>query len=122
MTCRLQVDDDLDPLATRFGVKHFPAVVGVLSNRKESILAGKDDLEGASFKFEGLRALIDKLRRESKEAGTRQGGPEAGGHVPFLSKANFGLVCREDTPLCIFAVVKSAKHAAKIQEIVSEVS
>ncbi|CAM6098798.1 unnamed protein product [Calypogeia fissa] len=120
----VHVDGSMDPTVTQqFGIKAYPAVVGLFGNGEDFLLASeKAFAQSGSKMMEELKKFFEELETKSKAAGVGNTGVDSEGDVPVLTKANAAVVCGSSSPLCVIAAVDLKKGGEKARQILSELS
>ncbi|KAL3692155.1 hypothetical protein R1sor_005806 [Riccia sorocarpa] len=120
----VHVDSQMDTgIREHFGVKSYPAVVGMLGNG-EDFLTASDKIFSETGKnmMKQLKKFLEDLEKKSKAAGVGMRGSGSEGGIPFLTKGNAAVVCGSNTPLCIIAVAESKDAQEKARRMLTELS
>jgi hypothetical protein len=120
----MQVDASTDLKSFKqFGVNSYPAVVGLLGNGEDYVLAPKKVFTQSGNKIvEELKKFLEELETKSKAAGVGNSAAHTEGDIPMLTKANAAVACGSTSPLCVIAAVDVKKGGDKGKKILSEVN
>lgn len=120
----MQVESKMDTkIGQQFGVKTYPAVVGMLGNGEDYVVASeKIFAQTGKNMVKELKKFLEDLEKRSKAAGVGTTGPGSEEGVQFLTKANAAVLCGSNTPLCIIAVAESKEAQEKSKQILAELS
>ncbi|KAL2621833.1 hypothetical protein R1flu_002038 [Riccia fluitans] len=117
----VHVDSQMDTdIREQFGMKSYPAVLGMLGNGEDFVLASDKILsQTGKNMMKQLKKFLEDLEKRSKAAGVGLRSEEG---VPFLSKDNAAVACGSNTPVCIIAVAESKEAQEKARRILTELS
>ncbi|KAJ7961207.1 dnaJ protein ERDJ3A [Quillaja saponaria] len=121
-----EVHDFSDPRVKKLGVDALPAIVGWLPNGEKHILKAGVSVKNLKSAVDDLSIVLDRYIKLSKKAASSQARKmqtdSDDGQIPLLTQSNFGILCGEQTPVCIIGVFRSSGAQEKLKSLLSLVS